>query len=66
MTKSRAVMMGVVSAVLFMLTILLLATADAQTLGTPGNNNHYTQPNHSGGIGGCNKDGSPSVGSSMT
>ena len=58
MTKSRAVMMGIISAVLFMFTILFLATADAQTLGTPGNNNHYTQPNHSGGIGGCNSDGS--------
>ena len=58
MTKSRAVMMGAISAVAFLLCVLFLATADAQTLGTPGNNNHYTQPNHSGGIGGCNSDGS--------
>ena len=50
---------GVVAALLFVLSmVMVLGTADAQTLGTPGNNNHYTQPNHSGGIGGCNNDGS--------
>ena len=58
MTKSRAVMMGTVSAVIFMLCVFFLATAEASgTIGTPGTN-HYNQPNHSGGIGGCNSDGS--------
>ena len=59
MNKSNVNMMsGVVAAVLFVLSMVVLGTVDAQTLGTPGNNNHYTQPNHSGGIGGCNSDGS--------
>ena len=60
MTKShRAVMMGTLAAVAFLLCVFFLATAEASgTIGTPGNNNHYNQPNHSGGIGGCNSDGS--------
>ena len=58
MTKSRAVMVGTLSAVAFLLCVFFLATAEASgTIGTPGTN-HYNQPNHSGGIGGCNSDGS--------
>ena len=51
-------MRGVLALVVFGGLMFVLATANAQTLGTPGNN-QYTQPNHSGGgFGGCNKDGS--------
>ena len=45
-------------AIVLFLMISVISNAYAQTLGTPGNNNHYNQPNHSGGIGGCNSDGS--------
>ena len=50
-------MHGVLAAVMFVGLMFVLATAEAQTLGTPGNN-YTTQPNHGGGVGGCNKDGS--------
>ena len=51
-------MHGVLAAVMFVGLMFVLATAEAQTLGTPGNNYSTTQPNHGGGVGGCNKDGS--------
>ena len=55
---SNSIMRGVLALVVFGGLMFVLATANAQTLGTPGNN-QYTQPNHSGGgFGGCNKDGS--------
>ena len=54
---SKSIMHGVLALVVFAGLMFALATANAQTLGTPGNN-QYTQPNHSGGFGGCNKDGS--------
>ena len=54
---SKTIMRGVLALVVFCGLMFVLATANAQTLGTPGNN-QYTQPNHSGGFGGCNKDGS--------
>ena len=54
---SKSIMHGVLALVVFAGLMFALATANAQTLGTPGNN-QYTQPNHSGGVGGCNKDGS--------
>ena len=55
---SKSIMHGVLALVVFAGLMFALATANAGgTLGTPGNN-HYTQPNHSGGFGGCNKDGS--------
>ena len=54
---SNSIMRGVLALVVFGGLMFALATANAQTLGTPGNN-QYTQPNHSGGFGGCNKDGS--------
>ena len=44
-------------AIVLFLMISVISNAYAQTLGTPGTN-HYNQPNHSGGIGGCNSDGS--------
>ncbi len=54
---SKSIMRGVLALVVFGGLMFALTTANAQTLGTPGNN-QYTQPNHSGGFGGCNKDGS--------
>ena len=55
---SKSIMRGVLALVVFGGLMFTLATANAGgTLGTPGNN-QYTQPNHSGGFGGCNKDGS--------
>ena len=55
---SNSIMRGVLALVVFSGLMFALATANAGgTIGTPGNNN-YTQPNHSGGFGGCNKDGS--------
>ena len=55
---SKSIMHGVLAAVMFVGLMFVLATAEAQTLGTPGNNYSTTQPNHGGGVGGCNKDGS--------
>ena len=55
---SKTIMHGVLAAVMFVGLMFVLATAEAQTLGTPGNNYSTTQPNHGGGVGGCNKDGS--------
>ena len=54
---SNSIMRGVLALVVFGGLMFALATAEAQTLGTPGNN-YTTQPNHGGGVGGCNKDGS--------
>ena len=54
---SNTIMRGVLALVVFGGLMFALATAEAQTLGTPGNN-YTTQPNHGGGVGGCNKDGS--------
>jgi len=59
MTKSKSIMVGIIASVLFMASMLFLATSsEAQTIGTPGNKHYTTQPNHSSGFGGCNKDGS--------
>ena len=56
---SKSIMHGVLALVVFAGLMFALATANAGgTIGTPGNNNYTTQPNHSGGFGGCNKDGS--------
>ena len=55
---SKSIMHGVLALVVFAGLMFALATANASgTIGTPGNN-YTTQPNHSGGFGGCNKDGS--------
>ena len=55
---SNSIMRGVLALVVFGGLMFVLATANAGgTIGTPGNN-YTTQPNHSGGFGGCNKDGS--------
>ena len=56
---SNSIMRGVLAVVVFLgLLFVLAATSEASgTIGTPGTN-HYNQPNHSGGIGGCNSDGS--------
>ena len=57
---SKTIMRGVLAVVVFAgLLFALASNSEASgTIGTPGNNNHYNQPNHSGGIGGCNSDGS--------
>ena len=56
---SKSIMHGVLALVVFAGLMFTLATANAGgTIGTPGNNYTTQQPNHSGGIGGCNKDGS--------
>ena len=55
---SNSIMRGVLAVVVFAgLLFTLVATSEAGgQLGTSGQ--HYNQPNHSGGFGGCNKDGS--------
>ena len=55
---SNSIMRGVLAVVVFTgLLLALVATSEAGgQLGTSGQ--HYNQPNHSGGFGGCNKDGS--------
>ena len=55
---SNSIMRGVLAVVVFAgLLLALVATSEAGgQLGTSGQ--HYNQPNHSGGFGGCNKDGS--------
>lgn len=67
MNKSRSMMVGVVAAVLFVLSMVVLGTADAgngNRLGTAGTGNthaadvgqnHWVNPNNS--IGNCTKDG---------
>ena len=54
MNRNKSVRMGTMLGILFMVSMLFLATAEAQNLGPPG-------PNHYGGshngIGGCSKDG---------
>ena len=56
---SKTIMRGVLAVVVFAgLLFALASNSEASgTIGTPGTN-HYNQPNHSGGIGGCNSDGS--------
>ena len=55
---NNSIMRGVLALVVFGGLMFVLATAKAGgTIGTPGNN-YSTQPNHSGGFGGCNKDNS--------
>ena len=56
---SNTIMRGVLAVIVFAgLLFALASTSEAGgQLGTSGNN-HYNQPNHSGGIGGCNNDGS--------
>ena len=57
MTTSNSIMRGVLAVVVFGMLLFTLSTAEAGgQLGTSGQ--HYNQPNHSGGIGGCNSDGS--------
>ena len=55
---SKTIMRGVLAVVVFAgLLFALASTSEAGgQLGTSGQ--HYNQPNHSGGIGGCNSDGS--------
>ena len=55
---SNTIMRGVLAVIVFAgLLFALASTSEAGgQLGTSGQ--HYTQPNHSGGIGGCNNDGS--------
>ena len=55
---SNSIMRGVLAVVVFTgLLLALVATSEAGgQLGTSGQ--HYNQPTHSGGFGGCNKDGS--------
>ena len=71
MNKSKSLMMGVIAGIMFMLSMVFLATADAgQKLGTAGtgqthahddlNNNtqnHWNNPNDGSSIGNCTKDG---------
>ena len=54
MTRNKSIMMGTMLGILFMVSMLFLATAEAQNLGTPGTN-HYGGSHN--GIGGCSKDG---------
>ena len=55
---SNTIMRGVLAVIVFAgLLFALASTSEAGgQLGTSGQ--HYNQPNHSGGIGGCNSDGS--------
>ena len=55
---SKTIMRGVLAVVVFAgLLFALASNSEASgTIGTPGQ--HYNVPNHSGGIGGCNSDGS--------
>jgi len=55
MTRNKSILMGTVAGMLFMLSILFLATAEAETLGTPGTNHYGGGSNN--GIGGCSSDG---------
>ena len=68
MNKTNSMFMGVVAGVLFLVSMLILGTADAgDRLGTAGtgnthaaDKNHWVNPNHgndNGSIGGCSDDG---------
>ena len=58
MSNTMMIMRGVLAVIVFAgLLFALASTSEAGgQLGTSGQ--HYNQPNHSGGIGGCNSDGS--------
>ena len=68
MNKTNSMFMGMVAGVLFLVSMLILGTADAgDRLGTAGTGNthaadsgqsHWVNPNHgNGSIGNCSKDG---------
>ena len=68
MNKTNSMFMGMVAGVLFLVSMLILGTADAgDRLGTAGTGNthaadvgtnHWNNPNHgNGSIGNCSKDG---------
>ena len=55
MNRSKSIRMGTTLGILFMVSMLFLATTEAQTIGTPGNK--WVNPNHGSSIGDCADDG---------